>query len=440
MAALPPDQRKALARRLSRDFIAALSDDGSPSEATQGAFGVGNSGGIPASGGKPVGQLVLAAWAALFRLKEAINEDSLEAALLAGQLPQLLRDKVTLHARDAAAARRFPALAELAARGLDGISWDQRVHAVVSGIPRGASSPKQQKQQQQQRPAAAATTAGAPGRPQGAAPAAALAATAAAAPAVAVQADPKQLTGRYVLLAGLSKAELNGAVGLCRGFDAAAGRYAVVLATPPEVAKAHPNGLKVKPENLQEAPAAAAAAARRARQQQAVLVTAGSKLAPHPLSRADAAACAALSDDWRPCPLPALAGVPLALQRVPGGGGDDDDAEAGPSSVHVGAELLVDPKSGYPPMDVLSRGMPSCVVARTDGRNLSVEELVRKPGNQTCSLCGRRQAPPGTLRLFWPSIVCDACSARAQLALRALRTRLVDCYRATRGSAVAQRR
>eukprot|EP00798_Chlamydomonas_sp_ICE-L_P018376 gene18376-24845_t len=53
-----------------------------------------------------------------------------------------------------------------------------------------------------------------------------------------------------VCLHGLNAKDLNGAIGCVTDLDPDTCRWGVRLLLPPAVAKAHPNGVRVRPENL----------------------------------------------------------------------------------------------------------------------------------------------------------------------------------------------
>ena len=60
--------------------------------------------------------------------------------------------------------------------------------------------------------------------------------------------------GHRVRLKGLKAAVLNGAEGTAGALDAETGRVPVRLTAPPEAVAAHPDGLKIKPENIEVLP------------------------------------------------------------------------------------------------------------------------------------------------------------------------------------------
>lgn len=366
MNVLPLDQRTSLARQLSEGFLSALAGDLYPDESTETIFGVAMGRPTRASGGLPIGQLVYNCWSALYTLK-ALEQDALVSALVAGRLPQFFEEAVREQAQrcdpDALLMSVSRAFEELVERQFEGIKWDERIHAAVAGKFIG-------------REAAAIPL------PQGPPAPAAPARAAASAPS-GERGDPKSLVGRTVVLDRLSKASLNGAVGSCRGFDAASGRYEVLLTSPPEAVSAHPHGLKVKPENIFEASpevasaaeaAAATAVGRAQNPPQQGIVLRGWDAEAAAVSHADAAACSSLTGGWRRCPVPTLLGIPIAVLPLVGGAGT---AQGRVLDEVMGVGLMIDPVTGFAPTDILMNGLGRVLIARTDGVSFTTTELVR---------------------------------------------------------------
>lgn len=87
------------------------------------------------------------------------------------------------------------------------------------------------------------------------------------------------------------------------------------------------------------------------------------------LAGEEAVACAALMGGWKGCPVPTMLGVPLAMKRM-----------GGPRQLNESLAMLmtVDPVTGFAPPEVLMSGLGKMLVARTDGADLTVEEVVRR--------------------------------------------------------------
>ncbi|KAF6257436.1 hypothetical protein COO60DRAFT_1227797 [Scenedesmus sp. NREL 46B-D3] len=73
---------------------------------------------------------------------------------------------------------------------------------------------------------------------------------------------------------------------------------------------------------------------------------------------------------WRNCPVPTLLGIPLALKQLaPTTYGNRVKRE------QPAVLMLMDPKSGFAPAWVQLNGLGEVLLARTDGENLTVDEL-----------------------------------------------------------------
>jgi len=175
--------------------------------------------------------------------------------------------------------------------------------------------------------------------------------TEAPAVAAAAAAGPQPTAGSRVRVANLQSAqELNGAIGVVVGApDEATGRLPVVLLGP--AGRARPQGIKAKPANLDLLPAQRCVKLFGLQTQQMQL---------NAEQQLELAGCHAGRLTWKDCPVPSLLGVPLALKRLA-------PHLPRPNFEQPAVLLLMDPLTGFAPMDVQFSGLGEVLLARTDG-------------------------------------------------------------------------
>lgn len=159
--------------------------------------------------------------------------------------------------------------------------------------------------------------------------------------------------GCRVLLQGLvAKPELNDAAGQVVGFDATAGRFAVKLSSPPSAVLLQPEGVRVQPRNMTVLPKGAA---------RAVLLSG-------PNMGSAFAFDAASGNGWQRCPVPTMLGQPLAVKQL--------GCKQQHSNEQLAVFLCVDPDTGLAPAKVQTCGMGPTLVARSDGKDFTIGEMM----------------------------------------------------------------